>query len=128
MTVSGLLGGAEVLEALRERALGERVYLPRAMFAQPPQGPPLSGGEAGELCTLDDLTVGDFQRELGRPVVLAEFLSELCVPPLNPPRTAHGGEEEAASLSSLHTGHGGDAFLPPPRDLYGGDRGGAGQR
>ena len=80
VTVSGLLGGAEVLEALRERELGEMVYLPRAMFARPP-----SEGEAGELRTLDDLTVGDFQRELGRPVVLAEFLSELCAPPSIPP-------------------------------------------
>jgi len=45
------------------------------MFARPP-----SRGEAGELCTLDDVAVSDFQKALGRPVILAEFLSELCDP------------------------------------------------
>jgi len=83
VTVSGLLGGAEVLDALRGRELGERVYLPRAMFAYPP-----SEGEAGELRTLDDVMLDDFRQALGRPVVLAGLLSELCdLPPL-------GGEEE----------------------------------
>jgi NifB/MoaA-like Fe-S oxidoreductase len=78
VTVSGLLGGAEVLDALRGRELGERVYLPRAMFAHPQ-----SEGEAGGLRTLDDLTLDDFRQALGRPVVLADVLSELCdLPPL----------------------------------------------
>jgi putative radical SAM enzyme (TIGR03279 family) len=90
VTVSGLLGGAEVLAALRGRELGERVYLPRAMFALPPQK-----DGSRELRTLDDLTGAALEEALGRPVVLADLLSELCVPPLFPPRTTHGEEEEA---------------------------------
>jgi NifB/MoaA-like Fe-S oxidoreductase len=99
VTVSGLLGGVEVLEALRGQAVGERAYLPRAMFALPP-----GEGEGGALRTLDDLTVGDFEEALGRPVVLGELLSELCMPPLNSPRKVRGGEQE----DSPRTAHGGE--------------------
>jgi len=73
VTVSGLLGGAEVLDALRGRELGDVVYLPKAMFA--------AGDEPAHLRTLDDLTVADMVAALQRPVVLADLLSELCHPP-----------------------------------------------
>lgn len=81
VTVSGLLGGAEVLAELRKRELGERVYLPRSMFAQPAQGaPPLGQDQEAALRTLDDLTVDELQEALGCPVVLGDLLSDLCVP------------------------------------------------
>jgi putative radical SAM enzyme (TIGR03279 family) len=73
VTVSGLLGGAEVLAALRNRELGDVVYLPRVMFSEPPD----RGG--GELRTLDDLCVADFTAKVGRTVVLAQWLSEVCL-------------------------------------------------
>jgi len=78
VTVSGLLGGVEVLETLRGRELGETVYLPRAMFAALPVE---ASDEPAQLRTLDDLTVADLNRALERPVVLADLLSELCDPP-----------------------------------------------
>ena len=58
VTVSGLLGGEDVLAALGERErLGEIVFLPRAMFSQP-EG-------RGELLTLDDLLLRDLERAPG---------------------------------------------------------------
>jgi NifB/MoaA-like Fe-S oxidoreductase len=72
VTVSGLLGGAEVLAALRERELGDIVYLPRVMFSEP------TGDAGGELRTLDEFRPADFSAELGRPVFLAHWLSEVC--------------------------------------------------
>jgi NifB/MoaA-like Fe-S oxidoreductase len=71
VTVSGLLAGEDVLGALEERdALGDIVFLPRAMFARPPGG-------CDELLTLDGLSVDDFRQRLGRPVALAEWVSEV---------------------------------------------------
>ncbi len=74
VTVSGLLGGEDVLATLQGRELGEIVFLPRAMFAQPPDG---DGSERGRLRTLDDLTVEHLQEQLGRPVVLADYITEV---------------------------------------------------
>jgi putative radical SAM enzyme (TIGR03279 family) len=65
VTVSGLLGGKDVMVALREHDLGEVVFLPRAMF-----------DDSGER-TLDDLTVGDFARRLNRPVIVAGLMSQV---------------------------------------------------
>ena len=56
VTVSGLLAGRDVLDALAGVALGERVFLPRAMF-----------DAAGER-TLDDLTLDDLTERLGVPI------------------------------------------------------------
>ena len=67
------IASLSILAALRERELGERVFLPRVMFGEPP-----SAGEEQGLRTLDDLTVVDFRERLGRPVVLEELLSEFC--------------------------------------------------
>jgi putative radical SAM enzyme (TIGR03279 family) len=74
VTVSGLLGGEDVLATLAGRALGELVFLPRAMFAQPPAGDEV---ERDRLRTLDDLTVEHLQGQLGRPVVLADCVTEV---------------------------------------------------
>jgi NifB/MoaA-like Fe-S oxidoreductase len=78
VTVSGLLGGEDVLRALAERgALGEVVFLPRAMFAQPPAcGQGRDGREV--LVTLDDLAPRDFEDRLGRPVERVSYISEVC--------------------------------------------------
>lgn len=65
VTVSGLLTGQDVLAALAGRDLGERVFLPRAMF-----------DAAGER-TLDDLTPAEIAARLGVQVHLAERLSEV---------------------------------------------------
>jgi putative radical SAM enzyme (TIGR03279 family) len=70
VTVSGLLGGEDVLADLGGRdQLGEIVFLPRAMFSQP--------NGRGELLTLDDLSVHDMAERLARPAVLAECMSEV---------------------------------------------------
>ena len=65
VTVSGLLTGADVIEALRGRELGERLWLPRTMF-----------DDAGEV-TLDDLRLADVGEALGVDVGLAERLSKV---------------------------------------------------
>lgn len=65
VTVSGLLGGEDVITALQQRDLGEVVCLPRAMF-----------DDSAER-TLDDLTVDDFARRLNRPVIVAGFISDV---------------------------------------------------
>jgi len=65
VTVSGLLTGRDVLAALAGQALGERAFLPRAMFDAP-----------GER-TLDDLTPAEIASRLGVDVHLVERLSEV---------------------------------------------------
>jgi putative radical SAM enzyme (TIGR03279 family) len=65
VTVSGLLGGEDVIAALKGCALGDVVCLPRAML-----------DDAGER-TLDDLTVDDLSGRLHRPVIVADQMSEL---------------------------------------------------
>jgi hypothetical protein len=96
VTVSGLLGGRDVLSALAGQDLGEVVVLPRVMFATPAtdpgllshQGQPEPAGDMRPtrgtrdvddvLRTLDDMTVRDLEQHLERPVILAEWMSELC--------------------------------------------------
>lgn len=65
VTVSGLLTGNDVLAALRERELGQYVFLPRAMF-----------DSTGRL-TLDDLTLDAMRERLGVPVSTASAMSEV---------------------------------------------------
>jgi putative radical SAM enzyme (TIGR03279 family) len=65
VTVSGLLGGEDVLVALQGAELGERVFLPRAMF------------DAEGAYTLDNLTPTEMAARLGRPVSLVATLSEV---------------------------------------------------
>ncbi|MHB1296136.1 MAG: DUF512 domain-containing protein [Anaerolineae bacterium] len=66
VTVSGLLGGRDLLETLTGRDLGQRVFVPRAMF-----------DAAGRL-TLDNLTCDDLQSGLGVPVAPVAALSEVA--------------------------------------------------
>jgi putative radical SAM enzyme (TIGR03279 family) len=65
VTVSGLLTGRDVVEALRERELGEVVFLPRAMF-----------DSAGER-TLDDMSLAEIREELGVRVEFAGTMGEV---------------------------------------------------
>lgn len=65
VTVSGLLTGADVLNALQGCELGDWLFLPRVMF-----------GEEG-LCTLDDITLQDLATDVGRPVACVSRLSEV---------------------------------------------------
>jgi len=86
VTVSGLLGGQDIIRSLRQRCLGERVLLPRAMFSQrPPEEdagsdsfPGPSGSKQRALVrTLDGLAVRDLEEQLGRPIIVADLVSEI---------------------------------------------------
>jgi putative radical SAM enzyme (TIGR03279 family) len=66
VTVSGLLSGKDVCETLVDRALGDSVVLPRAMF------------DAGGTLTLDDFTLPRIEKALARPVHLANCLSDVA--------------------------------------------------
>ena len=65
ITVAGLLMGADVIDALRTRDLGEAVVLPRIMFDHP------------EGLSLDDFTPGRIAEALGRPVALADSMGDV---------------------------------------------------
>jgi NifB/MoaA-like Fe-S oxidoreductase len=65
VTVSGLIVGADLLDQLRGRDLGDMVVLPRVMFDR-----------AGEV-TLDDFTLARIASELGRPTHLADGVGDL---------------------------------------------------
>ncbi|MFQ5812573.1 MAG: DUF512 domain-containing protein [Anaerolineae bacterium] len=65
VTVSGLLTGWDVIEALQDRDLGDVVFLPRAMF-----------DAAGEL-TLDDMSPAAIGERLGVRVEVAGTMKEV---------------------------------------------------
>ena len=65
VTVSGLLFGADVIAAMRERGAGDIVYLPRAMF------------NAEGTLTLDGYSTDGLERELGVPVIVAAEAAEV---------------------------------------------------
>jgi putative radical SAM enzyme (TIGR03279 family) len=65
VTVSGLLMGADVMAQLQARDLGKMVVLPRIMFNHP------TG------VSLDDVSVDDIARALGRPVACAVTMHDL---------------------------------------------------
>ena len=65
VTVSGLLGGEDVISALCGRDLGEMVYIPRVML------------EATGERTLDEVTLADLEARLGVPVEAVGTLSEV---------------------------------------------------
>ncbi|MBI4319041.1 MAG: DUF512 domain-containing protein [Chloroflexi bacterium] len=65
VTVSGLLGGRDVLRSLEGRALGDAVVLPRTVL-----------DAEGARC-LDDLTPREMERALGLPVHFASTLRQL---------------------------------------------------
>ena len=66
VTVSGLLTGWDVIEALRGRELGDLVFLPQAMFDA-------SGG-----LTLDDMTAAAIGERLGVRVEVAGTMGEVA--------------------------------------------------
>jgi putative radical SAM enzyme (TIGR03279 family) len=66
VTVSGLLTGRDVVEALRDRNLGDAVFLPRAMF-----------DASGEL-TLDDVSPDAIWEALGGRVEVAGTMAEVA--------------------------------------------------
>jgi putative radical SAM enzyme (TIGR03279 family) len=65
VTVSGLLAGQDIIQALKGRRLGEAVVLPRHAL-----------NHQGDLF-LDDVTPDEASRALGRPVTFASTMSEL---------------------------------------------------
>ena len=65
VTVSGLLTGHDVLDALADLDPGRRVFLPRAMF------------DADGALTLDDLSPEALSASLGVPVSLVSTMSEV---------------------------------------------------
>ena len=65
VTVSGLLGGEDVIAALCGRDLGDMVCIPRAML------------EATGERTLDEVTLADLEARLGVPVEAVGTLSEV---------------------------------------------------
>jgi len=65
ITVSGLLTGQDVVEALSGRPPGESLYLPRPMF-----------DARGEI-TLDGMTVQDIEAALGVKVTMAETMRQV---------------------------------------------------
>lgn len=60
ITVSGLIVGRDIINQLKGRDLGSRLYLPVNMF------------RSGEEVFLDDVTRADAERELGVPVCIQE--------------------------------------------------------
>jgi putative radical SAM enzyme (TIGR03279 family) len=74
VTVSGLLGGRDVLRALEGRALGEIVFVPDAMLAQYTPG---AGRADGARVTLDDLSLSDMEAQLGVRVLAAGTMSDV---------------------------------------------------
>lgn len=71
-TVSGLLAGQDVINALQGRRLAEVVFLPRAMFTGR-----YGAGLALPGTTLDDLRVEEISRQLDVRVELAGTLTEV---------------------------------------------------
>ena len=70
-TVSGLLAGRDVVEALQGESLGDFVLLPRAMFTGR-----YGAGDAPPGTTLDDLSIADLSAQLGVRVEMAGTLTE----------------------------------------------------
>ncbi|MBC7235110.1 MAG: DUF512 domain-containing protein [Chloroflexi bacterium] len=87
VTVSGLLAGKDVIEALRGLELGQRVFIPRSML------------DASGQVTLDDMTVPTLSQELGVPVSPASLMSEVV--------TACRPETIHAKLGHINKGKGG---------------------
>jgi putative radical SAM enzyme (TIGR03279 family) len=65
ITVAGLLMGADVIQQLKQRELGEFIVLPRVMFDHP-QG-----------ISLDDISPFQISRDLGRPLFLADAMGDV---------------------------------------------------
>jgi putative radical SAM enzyme (TIGR03279 family) len=81
VTVSGLLGGEDVIAALQGQDLGDLAILPGAMFSERPsesEAQPLRPAQKNVAAqTLDGLTVSDLAERLSCPVVTAHWMSEV---------------------------------------------------
>jgi len=62
VTVSGLLIGRDVVDALEGQDLGQAVFVPRAMF------------DAAGRATLDDVTAAEMEASLGVPIIRASSM------------------------------------------------------
>ncbi len=71
-TVSGLLTGQDLVATLQGHRLGERVFLPRAMFTGR-----YGAGAAAPGLTLDDLSLDEISARLGVQVDMAGTLAEV---------------------------------------------------
>jgi putative radical SAM enzyme (TIGR03279 family) len=65
VTVSGLLTGRDVVDALEGQDLGQAVFVPRAMF------------DATGRATLDEITASEMEASLGVPVFQASSIEEI---------------------------------------------------
>lgn len=65
VTVAGLLTARDVIDAVRADGAAGPVFLPRVMFSSPPE------------MSLDDLALRAIKQEIGRPVFLAETMSDV---------------------------------------------------
>lgn len=67
IVVAGLVTGGDLIDQLRDKALGQRLLIPANML------------RSGEQVFLDDVTLEDVERELGVPVIpVAQDGYELC--------------------------------------------------
>ncbi len=73
VTVSGLLTGGDVLRALEGHDVGDILFLPEAMFADYMPGQQ----EADLPRTLDELSPSDLASAVGRPVLVASWMSQV---------------------------------------------------
>ena len=87
VTVSGLLGGRDVMAALQDLDLGEIVFLPAAMFAE---GRPGQDQSELERRTLDGLTLQEIAEGVDRPVVAVDRMSKVWNELVTPFRSAAG--------------------------------------
>lgn len=93
ITVSGLITGTDLKEQLSNRKLGERVLIPCNML------------RSGENVFLDDLTVDDVSKAIGREIVIVEedgedLVSSVLDPVQNKKQTRRQMYEQTSSSNS----------------------------
>ena len=93
ITVSGLITGTDLKEQLSNRKLGERVLIPCNML------------RSGENVFLDDLTVDDVSKAIGREIVIVEedgedLVSSVLDPVHNKKQTRRQMYEQTSSSNS----------------------------
>ncbi|WP_126147687.1 TIGR03279 family radical SAM protein [Synechococcus elongatus] len=76
LTVTGLLTGQDLIEALSDRDLGDGLLLPSVMLRH------------GDRCFLDDLTVAEVEKALNTPIFVAEGITGLLTECLRSPLAA----------------------------------------
>jgi len=89
VTVSGLLGGADVCTALTGQNLGERLFLPSVMFTP------------DSKITLDDMSLDDLSSRLRVPISTASTLSDIVDQLLNDDALTGALKPEEDSANSL---------------------------